>query len=333
LQDAMILHRVSKGDSLSSIAAKYAASPYEVRRMNRLACPDCLVVGQQLRIPIPHTTPFAASDALPFPLVSVRLSTTTPQQGDVLIARVQTNQAAQVEGQFGMQKIHFTPDQTGREGWFIGMAGIDALLTPGTHRLVITATTTNGYSSPASGTIYVRPGQYIRESVSIDSRLTPLLNPDLNDAEESEITSIYSEFSPQKWWNAPFSLPVTGKLLSGYGNRRVYNGVNLGTYHSGYDISSPSGISVKAAAPGRVVAVRQFDIRGLTVVIDHGHGVFTGYFHLSQAKVSEGQFVYQGDIIGAVGTTGRSQGPHVHFDLAVGGVTVDPGYWIQTALP
>jgi murein DD-endopeptidase MepM/ murein hydrolase activator NlpD len=151
--------------------------------------------------------------------------------------------------------------------------------------------------------------------------------------EETEIRRIYGSFSPIHWWDGPFRAPVKGKLLSVYGNRRVYNGVNLGTYHSGYDFSANGGTPVKAAAPGRVIVVRPFAIRGLTVVIDHGRGVFTSYYHLSKAGVSEGQMVDVGDEIGRVGTTGRSQGNHLHFELAVGGSPVDPGYWLQTALP
>jgi murein DD-endopeptidase MepM/ murein hydrolase activator NlpD len=332
-QPAYLLYRVSQGETLLKIAARYAVSPYGLQQLNHLACTGCLVAGQQLRIPVPISTTLAASDALPYPLVAVRLSSTTPQQGDVLVVRVQTDQASQVQGQLGIQPIHFVPDDKSGAGGYIGLLGLDAMLAPDAYRLTITATAENGAVGSASGLIHERPGSFVLESVTIAQRLMPLLDPDLNDNEEREIKSIYSAFSPEKWWDGPFNLPVAGKLISGYGNRRVYNGINLGTYHSGYDISASIGTPVKAGAPGRVIAVKQFAIRGLIVVIDHGQGVLTGYFHLSQANVKEGQFVDQGEVIGAVGTSGRSQGPHVHFDLAVGGVTVDPGYWTKVALP
>jgi murein DD-endopeptidase MepM/ murein hydrolase activator NlpD len=82
-----------------------------------------------------------------------------------------------------------------------------------------------------------------------------------------------------------------------------------------------------------VLAVEKWEVRGNAIVIDHGRGVFTGYFHLSKTNVKPGQLVNAGDVIGAVGTTGRSQGNHLHFDLAVGGTTVNPSPWFETALP
>ncbi|MCL5997944.1 MAG: LysM peptidoglycan-binding domain-containing M23 family metallopeptidase [Chloroflexi bacterium] len=324
------LHRVIPHETVLTIAAQHATSPYILRTVNHLSCADCLVTGQMLRIP---TTVQASASALPYPLMNIHLSSNTPRQGDVMIVRVQTDNATRVEGQLGPQRIRFAPDEGRGSGRFIGLAGLDAMMQPGSYRLTITATTGTGAQSSASGKVTLRPGQYLLEPVAIATKLMPLLDPDLNADEAWEIKRIYSGYSTQQWWSGPFNRPVVGKLVSGYGNRRVYNDVNLGTYHTGYDIAAPIGTPVRAGAPGRVVAVRPFAIRGLIVVIDHGRGVFTGYFHLSRTDVKEGQMVDQGDVIGVVGNSGRSQGPHVHFDLAVGGVTVDPGYWTEVALP
>jgi murein DD-endopeptidase MepM/ murein hydrolase activator NlpD len=90
---------------------------------------------------------------------------------------------------------------------------------------------------------------------------------------------------------------------------------------------------VQASAAGRVVATRLFNIRGNVVILDHGRGVFTLYCHLSKFNVEEGQIVDVGDVLGYSGNTGRSLGPHVHWELAVGGVTVNPLAWVDDEIP
>lgn len=327
------LHRVQTNETLVQIAARYGMSPWQLRRLNGLACVACLVPGQVLPVMLPGTARTSSAKALPEPLTSIDLSSYQPIQGDVLIVRVATQSAVSVAGIFGKYRMRFAPDEAAGADRFVGMIGVDAMLQPGDYPLVISATTATGEVGEAMGTIQVQSGDYVIERVTISPQLAPLLDQKLNDTEEAEIKRVYNQFTSQKWWEGPFEMPVEGRQIAGYGNRRVYNGMNLGSYHSGYDISAPGGRVVRAAAPGRVVFVQKLDVRGLAVIIDHGQGVFTGYFHLSRANVKPGQLVNQGDVIAAVGTTGRSQGNHLHFDLAVGGVTVDPGYWTRIALP
>ena len=325
------LHRVAVGETLNAIAMQYGMSRILLGQMNNLACNTCVIAGQPLRVlAAPSEEP---ADALPAPLLSIRITPNVAQQGDVLIVRVVTQDATSVEGMFAEHRINFVPDPNDKAGHFIGLMGVDGLMEPGKYGVDITAKTAGGTSGSATGRVRVRAGGYVTERVAIPKELQPTLDPELSKAEEAEVRAIYNQFTPLQWWDAPFRLPVRGKLLSVYGNRRVYNGIDLGTYHSGYDISSVAGMTVTAAAPGHVVFVKRLDIRGNIVIVDHGRGVFTGYFHMRQTEVHVGQIVNVGDKLGEVGTTGRSQGNHVHFDLAVGGVTVDPGYWIETALP
>lgn len=332
------LHRVQPNETLTQIATRYGVSPYLLRRMNNLPCSTCLTPGQQLRVMAAQNSPDSARatpDALPAPLLSVQLSSVEPKQGDVLIIRVATQGDSRVEANLGTYEVNFAPDASSGPGNYnyIGLMGVDAMLGAGHYPVVITATSTSGANGVAAGQVEVKRGGYILESVALSPKLAPLLDPKLNDAEEAKVTAVYGQFTSQQWWSEPFVLPIKGKLLADYGNRRVYNGLNLGTYHSGYDISSVAGRPVLAAAPGRVVLAQELAIRGLAVIVDHGRGVFTGYFHLSKINVKPGQLINVGDAVGAVGTTGRSQGNHVHFDLAVGGVTVDPSRWLREALP
>lgn len=265
--------------------------------------------------------------------LSVEMSSEIVRQGDVLVVRVTSSTPAQVTAEFAGLSIPFYPDDTGDEPGLVSLIGIDALAQPGTQPLTLTALTSDGLAEVFTRSIQIISGDYGVERVQIAKKLAPLIDPALSAEEEAEVQAIYRQFTPDKWWEGPFKLPVKGKLVSGYGNRRRYNGLDLGTYHSGLDLSANAGTPVLAAAPGRVLAVRAFKIRGNAIFIDHGHGVISGYFHLSKTGVKPGQLVNVGDAIGNVGSTGRSQGNHVHFDLAVGGVTVDPTPWLTDALP
>lgn len=129
-----------------------------------------------------------------------------------------------------------------------------------------------------------------------------------------------------------FKRPVDkgARISSEFGSRRVLNGVKTAG-HSGTDYALPKGSSVLAPVDG-VVKVVHSDMfySGQTILIDHGYGVFSSYSHLNDIFVKKGQFVKQGDLIGEVGTTGRSTGPHLHFTLTWFGVRVDPEFVLTT---
>ena len=116
--------------------------------------------------------------------------------------------------------------------------------------------------------------------------------------------------------------PAT-KAPTGFGARRVINGKPRAP-HSGADYAAPKGTAVVAANTGRVALVGDFFFPGRLVVLDHGHAVYTLYFHLDTVAVGEGEVVDRGHIVGTVGATGRATGPHLHFGALVGGARIDP---------
>jgi murein DD-endopeptidase MepM/ murein hydrolase activator NlpD len=138
---------------------------------------------------------------------------------------------------------------------------------------------------------------------------------------------VYAKASPEKLWSGPFVLPVNGPISTAFGTARSYNGGPVSIHHSGTDFAVNEGTPVAAAASGRVAFAGMLTTRGLSVIIDHGLGVFTAYHHLSSFSVAEGQAVTQGQIIAASGMTGLATGPHLHWELVVGGENVDPVYW------
>ena len=138
--------------------------------------------------------------------------------------------------------------------------------------------------------------------------------------------------TPEKFWKGPFLKPNEGPITTIYGVRRYYNGVFAQDYyHRGVDYAGGTGSPVVAPAAGRVALVGRvsegFRVHGNVVGIDHGQGVASIMMHLSRIDVREGDFVQAGQRIGAVGSTGASTGPHLHWGLYVHGLSVDPVPW------
>jgi murein DD-endopeptidase MepM/ murein hydrolase activator NlpD len=124
-------------------------------------------------------------------------------------------------------------------------------------------------------------------------------------------------------WTEPFIRPRSSRITSGFGSGRVFNG-RLSSSHGGVDFAGQPGDPVRAANRGVVALVDNFFLAGNVVYIDHGDGLLTGYFHLTQAMVAVGDTVERGQQIGLVGATGRVTGPHLHWSARYGEHTVDP---------
>jgi murein DD-endopeptidase MepM/ murein hydrolase activator NlpD len=139
-----------------------------------------------------------------------------------------------------------------------------------------------------------------------------------------EPTMADSEFTPSLW-------PVVGHLTAGFGERLdPFSGE--GAFHTGVDISVPYGTAVRATADGVVIGAEEHVGYGRLVVLDHGFGVTTFYGHLSAFNVTPGQRVNRGDVIGYVGVSGRSTGPHVHYEVRINGAPVNPMRYLRATV-
>lgn len=147
--------------------------------------------------------------------------------------------------------------------------------------------------------------------------------------ERARLFELWLPASPDLLYSTPFAEPVNGYLYhsSFYGARRSYNGGPYSTYHEGLDFAAYRGSDVFAPAAGRVVLAEQLYVRGGAVIIDHGLGIYSGYYHLDEVLVTPGTQVAASDPLGRVGSTGLSTGPHLHWDLLLNGVWVDPFAW------
>jgi len=126
-----------------------------------------------------------------------------------------------------------------------------------------------------------------------------------------------------RMWQEPMRLPRTSRITSTFGTGREFNGKVM-SRHLGTDLAGAVGDPVLAPTDGRVALVADFYLAGKVVYLDHGEGLVSAYFHLSRADVVEGQTVHAGDLIGEVGQSGRVTGPHLHWVMRYGNVSVDP---------
>ena len=138
---------------------------------------------------------------------------------------------------------------------------------------------------------------------------------------------MFAQFTPQQLWSGPFIWPVAEIVVSPFGIRRSYNGGPVNSFHMGIDLAADEGTPVAAGNSGRVAYVGSGPTHGNSVLIDHGDGVFSGYNHLSVISVQVGQMVNKGDLVGLVGSTGMATGPHLHWEIIVRGLPVDPAPW------
>ncbi len=138
--------------------------------------------------------------------------------------------------------------------------------------------------------------------------------------------------SGPRLWTGPWIAPLPGNDTGIFGALRSYNGASPTDWHHGHDLDGETGAPIVAAAAGRVVFVGELPIHGSGVIVDHGAGVFSGYWHMSESLVQEGVMVRPGDVLGAVGSTGLAVGPHLHWEVIVRGQDVDPVQWLTASL-
>ena len=168
-----------------------------------------------------------------------------------------------------------------------------------------------------------RPADYI----VVTEEVGAILTPQAGITEEQLRAKEFAAFDPDVRWDRPFIKPAAGYISTEFGSGRSINGGPIGGFHSGADIANDQGTPIVAAAPGRVAFVENHPIRGISVIIDHGSGVKSGYHPLEAALVTPGTFVSPGTLIARMGTTGFSTGPHLHWEVTVYGVNVDPFTW------
>jgi hypothetical protein len=279
--------------------------------------------------PAPTTAPAPAPaqpsspPAAPAQTGAISFKPETLQQGGVSIVYLNAEGSAATLS-FGGKQYAMAKD--GTRWWAI--VGVGALASVGDAPVSISYTTPAGPQS-ARASLPIVKKNYPSENIDLDPQTSTLLAPDTVNAELAQRAGIYAQYSPQRLWSGAFVRPNAAEIGDIYGILRGYNGAPPSSYHTGTDFVAQTGSPVVAAAAGRVVFAGEMTVRGNSVIIDHGMGVFTAYHHFSRIDAQVGQMVTPGTQIGLVGKTGLVTGPHLHWEVIVRGIEVDGSLWLQ----
>ncbi|MFB0545335.1 MAG: LysM peptidoglycan-binding domain-containing protein [Anaerolineae bacterium] len=329
------VHVVAAKETLSTIARLYGRTVKELVIANGLTNPNLIHVGQRLVIPPEGLEagllqPFDPS-RLPAPFTAVELNPWPVAQGQTVIVKVLTEEEVTLSGVLDQRPLTFV----GEKGLYWALVGIHAMASPGLYNLRLTAVDATGRMVSTTGAVQVVSGNFGLENISLPPERMALLDPALLQAERERLAQVFQLFSPRRLWGGLFRPPVEKpRITSPFGTRRSYNRGPASSYHEGIDYGAAEGTPVLAASDGRVALAETLTVRGKAVIIEHGLGVYSGYWHMSAIDVQVGQMVEQGDPIGKVGDTGLASGAHLHWEIRVGDMNVDPMQWTrQVMLP
>lgn len=315
------------GQSLLELAILHHTNPWVVLSGNGLDKSSAALPGTILRIPGRQG---AGTDGLPPNITSVDVSAL--KQGQTAEIKVEGETGLSLSGSLGDHSVNFFADGSQQ---YVALQGVHAMAEPGLYPFTLQVTDPSGTTQIFTQSVLVRAGVFVYDrSLPVDPAT---LDPETNKVENELWFSSAAGFTPQKYWSGAFTSPVEAVFsecyTSKFGNRRSYNEGEYKYFHTGLDFCGQVGDPVYAAASGVVVFAGPLTVRGNATMIDNGWGVFTAYMHQSEILVKVGDRVKQGQLIGRVGATGRVEGPHLHFEVIVGGVQVDPLQWLGREFP
>ncbi len=318
--------------TLASLAAHYGLEVNQLAAYNKVRESTRLFPGQPIRIP----TQRVQATGQPFGAVQIMPVTPMIDQGRTGLVQIQIDRPVNVHVVWNGLPLPLIPEsgQTDPTGKWFAPIPVPALIALGSYPLEIGYTATSGAPLTRTLRVTVRDGGYDSQNIILDDEKSGLLDPELIRAEEARISEVWAQVSPSLMWTGVFSRPITSEYptTSPFGTRRSYNSGPQSSYHAGQDFGAPADVPVYAPAGGIVVLAEPLIVRGNAVIIDHGRGIFTGYWHLNAINVQPGQTVQPGEQIGVVGTTGLSTGNHLHWELRIFGIAVDPMPFLRQTL-
>jgi murein DD-endopeptidase MepM/ murein hydrolase activator NlpD len=320
-------HELMPGQSLLELSILNDTSSWTFLKNNQLSSSSSIVSEDILRLPGSHDP---GPGGLPPEISSVNITGLT--QGETSEIIVEGDSGAILQGSMMDHMLNFF---TNSDQHTIALQGVHAMAIPGAYDVNISGTLSDGSSFDFSQTVLISAGDFLYDiPLTVDPQT---LDPTITGPEDQTWYDLASQESSEKLWNGVFSLPVEPVFAecysSRFGSRRSYNGSDYSYYHTGLDYCGQVGDPIYAAASGIVVFTGPLTVRGNATVIDHGWGVFSAYLHQSEILVNVGDHVEQGQLIGRVGNTGRVEGPHLHFEILVGGIPVNPLTWLSQEFP
>jgi len=326
---------IQPGDTLLEISVRENADPWTVTRLNNLSgtwdcLPDDLLYlpgGSSSARPTGLPPIFGSVEVAPLPLV----------QGVTTQIKIRPTGEANFSGNLVDHPLHFFPGENGES---LALQGVHALTNPGLYPLRLDATLAGGRTVSFEQMVLVASGGYPQDSLLYVE--PSLIDPAVTEPELQQVETIVQPATPEKLWNGIFISPASAYADSTYftsrfGYRRTYIGlgtdIRVSGFHTGLDFGGGTGLPIEAPAAGRVIFAGPLTVRGNATIIDHGWGIYSGFWHQSEIQVQVGDVVEQGQIIGLVGGTGRVTGPHLHWEIWVNGIQVDPLQWLNEPFP
>ncbi len=325
------------GESLLEASVKNNSNPWTLAEINGLHGTWDGLPGDTLFSP--GESNGAVTSGLPSAFISAEIRDLPIKQGGTGLIKVVTQPDVKLGGILVDKPLYFFPNEDGSQ---VSLQGVHALLEPGVYPLRLDATLPDGSIQSYEQLILIISGNYLTgESLPVDPSL---IDPAVTDPEQKQLESITitTTPTPTRFWQGQFLSPAIAYaestyFTSRYGTRRVYLGqgtdLKVNWWHTGVDFGGGDGLAITAPAAGQVIFAGPLTVRGNATILDHGWGVYSGFWHQSAIQVQVGQTVQQGDVIGLVGGTGRVTGAHLHWELWVNGVQVDPLDWLNQPYP
>ena len=318
---------VGPGETDIELSMRTGYSAWALRTINGRQARQWSVPGEMLVVPNAGrpTTDLLAD------LVSAELDPVPLRQGGAAEFKGVLSGGGKLEGVLGPWPLNLEPVGEGR---WVALQGIHAMAEPGMIDLTLRLLgETEAAIYVVTQPVFLAGGDYGFDPVLNVPDET--IDPAATGPENERVAGVVSVVTPERYWEGTFGFPgpYTESFPSRFGSRRNYNGTGYNYYHAGLDFYGGTGTEITAPARGRVVLAEGLTVRGKTTILDHGWGVFTAYLHQSEILVAPGDMVEAGQTIGLVGATGRVTGPHLHWEVWVGGVPVDPQVWVERVYP
>ncbi len=359
---------VSYSETLRSLSKRYSISEQALARLNRIVSPSEVYAGVAFIVPKKENLSTAKNfpmivgqsllelavlndespwkfanennlsntwlwipDALPTSIAKIDVEPLLMTQGGTEGIKVHAPPGITLRGSLADYMLNFFPLEDG----YVALQGIHAMLPSGLYPLELEGILPDGERFAFSQNVLIQDSNFPYDpSLQVDPAT---IDPAVTIPEQELWESLGKPVTPEKMWDGMFASPVPADFkdcwTSFFGTRRSYNGGTYDYFHSGLDFCGRTGTELYAVAPGKVVYVDMLTVRGGVVVIDHGWGVYTAYDHLSEFRVQVNDLLQPGQVIGLGGSTGRSTGPHLHWEVWVGGVQVNPVDWLARSYP
>lgn len=327
---------LAPGETLLEEAIRQDSDPWTLLEINSLSGTSTVLPGEVLYTLANEATEGIAT-GLPSAFLSASVDKLPLAQGSTATIRVSVVENVVLSGSLVSDQeyaLQFFPDG---ENKFVALQGVHAMTEPGAYPLRLEATYPDGRVESFEQMVLIVTGGYPNDPILIVPPET--LDPTITQGEHDELIATISQVNPERFWIGVFQNPSVYEdcFTSRYGSRREYRAsdqsLTIYGFHSGLDFCGGTGLQINSAADGVVVFAGETIVRGNATIIDHGQGVFTGYWHQSENYVAVGDTIEAGQVIGLVGATGRVTGAHLHWEVWVNQVQVNPMAWLNQRYP